>query len=122
MIVLDFVGHGHLHMGALVVVLFETYMRPAKALAMEPNPVVLPRAGAEGPARWMTLLVYPKEELTMSKVREYDHSIPFDLDRQRYLVPVLERLAAQRRGSNCCGRSSTSSSGSSPPVRSAGWV
>ncbi len=46
----------------------------------------------------MTLVVYPEEELTLSKVREGDHSVPLDLERLSFLVPVLERLAASRRG------------------------
>jgi hypothetical protein len=96
--VLDLFGHGLFHMGALVIVLFETYLHPAEALAMGPAQVVLPRAGAAGAARWMTVVVYPEEELTLSKVRECDHSDPLDLERQQFLVPAVERLVAVRRG------------------------
>ena len=74
----------------MVIILFETYLRPSELLAMKVDQIVPGSPAAAGAARWLTFLVHPEEQGITNKVNEYDHSVPLDLPRQQFLVrPIL---------------------------------
>jgi integrase len=87
-------------MGLLVLVLFESYLRPSEALAMAPCQLIEPEQNAAGVRRWLCLVVHPEESDLPNKVNEYDHSVPLDLERQQFLVPALVALKHRRAGQN----------------------
>ena len=91
-------GQGQPDMGLLVLVLFESYLRPSEALAMAPSQLIEPEQGVAGVRRWLCLVVRPEESERPNKVNEYDHSVPLDLERQQFLVPALVALKRRREG------------------------
>ena len=93
-------GQGQPDMGLLVLVLFESYLRPSEALAMAPCQLIEPEQNAAGVRRWLCLVVHPEESDLPNKVNEYDHSVPLDLERQQFLVPALVALKHRRAGQN----------------------
>ena len=91
--------HTMVDMALLTLVLFETYMRPSEAFALSPAQVIAPALRTAGSGRFLTFIVYPEELRVPNKTREYDHSIPLDLERQQFLVGPLLELCRRRQGS-----------------------
>ena len=73
----------------MIILLFETYLRPSELLALTPEQIIEGVPNAQGAARWLTLLVHPEEHGVTNKVNEYDHSVPLDLQRHQFLVEPL---------------------------------
>ena len=91
-------AQGLVEMGLLVLVLFESYLRPSEALAMAPTQLIEPEPLGAGVRRWLRLIVHPLESERPNKVNEYDHSVALDLPRQQFLVPALVALKRRRLG------------------------
>jgi integrase len=87
---------GHFQAAAIVMIMFETYMRPSEILAMTAMQLVAPqRVGiAEGTQRVWSFLVRASELGVAGKTGEYDTSIALDLERQQFLFPLLETMVA----------------------------
>ncbi|CAK0825378.1 unnamed protein product, partial [Prorocentrum cordatum] len=79
-----------------VMIMFETYMCPAKLLALLTEHVAL-LPGEAGAARWLTFVIRAQEALVPSKTNAFDISVPLDLGRQCWLARCLE-VAVRSRG------------------------
>ena len=99
LIVEDFMQRAMVDMALLTLVLFETYMRPSEAFALSPAQVIPPALRTAGSGKFLTFIVYPEELRVPNKTREYDHSIPLDLERQQFLVGPLLELCRRRQDS-----------------------
>ena len=90
---LDLLKQGLPWSGLLVMVLFETYLRPSEALAMRVKQVVHPVAGGAGHLAYTALVVHPEELLVPGKTGVFDHTVVFDLARHQWLGTLLSKLA-----------------------------
>lgn len=84
----------------LLLLMFETYMRPSEALSLTPMQIIDKDRSQHGTARYVAVI--RAEELGQpSKANEFDHTVALDLDRQMALGSWLVAHAqsrAQERG------------------------
>ena len=85
------------HLSALIVLLlFETYMRPSELFALRRFQwLPLPTAAGE-PPHFAGFVIHAEELEVPSKTGEFDTTILLDLPRQRWLVPLVHQLADGR--------------------------
>jgi len=94
-IALHLVRHQDPLMALNVVMIFEAYLRPSESLALRAFQLVPPVEG-EAAAAFLTLLLHAKELEIPSKTGAWDVSVPLDLDRQLFLVPMLLAIKHSR--------------------------
>jgi len=94
-IVLHMVRRGDPLMALNVLLIFEVYMRPSESLALRAFQIVAPVVG-EASAAYLTILLHARELEVPSKTGAWDVSVPLDLPRQAFLVPLLLAVKASR--------------------------
>ncbi len=97
-IVAELVRRGLYEMGVATVLAADAYLRPAAAMALQVNGVLVPRPEM-GPAfRYWTLLLFPREQGEASKVGEFDDSLVLDSPERQWRGDCLARLKRGRGG------------------------
>ena len=85
---------GHILMGILTMLLFESYARISEALGLRAYQVVEPTAGTKiGVAQFVGILLAPQEEEEVTKTGAQDVSIMLDLPKH---APLAKALLARR--------------------------
>jgi len=87
---------GHAVAGLLVMVLFETYMRPSEALALRGLQVIPPLPNGRGTLGQWSFMIHAGELMTPGKTNEFDHIVSLDLPRQQWLGRVLGKFMKTR--------------------------
>lgn len=94
---------GRVQSALMLLLMFETYMRPAETLSLTPMQIIDRDTSQSGTARYVAVLIRAEELGQPSKTNEFDHAMALDLDRQIALGSRLAKHAEGRPPTAPCG-------------------